>query len=678
MIIVASMTAQTVKTDQIRRADLPEWATVSEPLPIPESASGPVFIRRQDTEIHLSDQRQAQYLGYRVKILQSSALQLGNISIAWNPMSGAPVVHDIRLYRDGRAIDVLKDASFEVLRREDQLEAAKLDGMLTAVLRIPDLRVGDELEVDLTTFSSDPTLGRQQSGMLALPGGPAPGRYHMGLSWDPDHRPNLKVSGDLLSASVRGENMIDFRFDNPGLLSVPTDAPKRYQWQRVVEYSDFDDWAGLSAYFAPLFVKAAALAANSPVKREASLIAAAHTSPVERADAALKLVQQDVRYIYVGLSGGNLTPASADETWQRRYGDCKGKTALLLALLGELNIQAEPVLINSSGADDGLDQRLPMPQFFDHVLVRAHIDGKIYWLDGTLPPVASPSARPVFPANWALPLTSAGSQLEKLGWQPPTAPDEINLFEIDARAGFDQPAHIVSTEIVRGVKGLEKYFQLSAVAPAQLIEAFRQRAIGETWQEIDDVNWRYDQKAQASVLTISGTGAVRWDDDGGGARSVALPGGGFSPPERRARPKDSARDIPFYTESDYTCYVTTVRLPSSTQAKQWSAKPSFDNIVFGRHYHRAWELRDGAIRMIRGSRVDQTEIDVATAERDNARIATCDNSMGWISFNPSGQKASVGNGERVPATYEIDWTASDVPCLTTAKMPSIAKAADGQ
>ncbi|WP_404482684.1 transglutaminase domain-containing protein [Novosphingobium sp. BL-52-GroH] len=67
------------------------------------------------------------------------------------------------------------------------------------------------------------------------------------------------------------------------------------------------------------------------------------------------------------------TPATAEETWQRRYGDCKGKTALLLALLRELGIEAQAVLANNSGNDNGLAERLPSPRMFDHVLVRARI-----------------------------------------------------------------------------------------------------------------------------------------------------------------------------------------------------------------------------------------------------------------------------------------------------------------
>jgi hypothetical protein len=241
------------------------------------------------------------------------------------------------------------------------------------------------------------------------------------------------------------------------------------------------------------------------------------------------------------------------------------------------------------------------------------------------------------------------------------------LYEIDARAGFDKPARIVSTKIVRGVKGLQQQMQFSAVTAGQLLNAFRQRAVGNVWQTIEDVQWRYDQKAGASILTISGTGAVDWDDDGGGAKSLVLPGGGFSPPERRVRAADQDQNAPFYTEPEYDCHVTTVRLPSSTQAKQWSAKGSFDTRLFGRNYYRAWELRDGSIRMVRGSRIEQPEIDASAARRDNERIAAFDNSMGWIAFNPSGRRASVGSGENVPATYDFDWTAGDVPCVHPAK-----------
>jgi transglutaminase-like putative cysteine protease len=96
---------------------------------------------------------------------------------------------------------------------------------------------------------------------------------------------------------------------------------------------------------------------------------------------ALRLVQDQIRYVFLGMNLGGYTPASAETTWARRFGDCKGKTALLVALLRELGIDAEPALVSTT-AGDGLDQRLPTLQLFDHVIVRARIDKTIYWLDG--------------------------------------------------------------------------------------------------------------------------------------------------------------------------------------------------------------------------------------------------------------------------------------------------------
>jgi len=651
---------------QVKLGPTPDWVVPSELMPVPEGASGLLFVRRQDIVAHLDDQGQAQYLGYRMRLLHSNALQLGNISIAWNPASGPPVVHMINVHRNGETIDVLKNASFEILRREDQLEAAMLDGVLTAVLRVPDLRVGDELEVGLTTRSNDATLAKNESGILFLLPSPQPGRFHVGLSWDEGQKPNVRMTPDMAVAARTGDRRIDFLFDNPVTLTPPKDAPARYQWQRVVEFSDFADWATVSRHFAPLFAKAAHIAEGSSLKDEARRIAAAHVRPFDRAAAALKMVQQDVRYIYVGLGSGNLTPATADETWQRRYGDCKGKTALLLGLLAELGIEAEAVVVNNQGNDDGFDERLPNPALFDHVLVRARIDGTQYWLDGTLPPVAAPSLDPVIDYRWVLPLSARGSALEQRAWRPAARPDEVTLYEIDARAGFDQPALVTNMTITRGIAGLQQQVQMSGLSADQLLGALRQEIVGDTWQTVDRAEWHYDQKAGASILTIVGTWDVDWENDSGGARSLALPGGGFNPPEKRVRPPEQNQDLPYYNKPEFDCRVTTVRLPATTKAANWTFKSGIDNHIFGRNYYRAFDLRDGSIRMIRGLRVDSREIDAAGARQDNGRIAAFDNSKGWIFYEPLGDVAPSPARKLVPSTYDIDWTADNVPCLPPA------------
>jgi hypothetical protein len=650
--------------DQVKRGPEPEWVRQSELAPVPDSPAGAFFVRRQDVLVHLDDKGQQQYLGYRIKLLHPNALQLGNLSIAWNPQAGAPIVHTIKVHRDGEVIDALKAGTFEILRREDQLEAASLDGVLTAVLRVADLRVGDELEFATTIRVDDPTLGTANAGLLTLAPSLPSGRYRLGLSWVDGQKPQISLTEDLKAIARQSDRSIELQFDDPPVMTEIKDAPSRYQWQRVVQFSDHADWASISMRFAPLYVAASKISASSPISQEASRIAAAHTDPFERMQAALQLVQKDVRYIYVGLDGGNLTPATAEETWKRRYGDCKGKTALLLALLAALQIEAEPVLANNSGLDDGFDQRLPNPGLFDHVLVRARIGDQAFYLDGTLPDVVAPATEPFIPYRWVLPLRAEGASIEQLEWKPAKRPQDITLYEMDATDGFDVPAQIRSTTITRGLDGLREHAQYSPIAPAQLQAAFSQQLVGGTWQSIDKVEWRYDKKAQASILTISGKGLVDWDKDGGDARSTALPGGGFSPPDRRIRPAGQDQSLPFANTPGYSCHVTTLRLPKTALEKHWSFKSGFDTRIFGKNYYRVFGIGDGAIRMIRSFRTEQIEIGAEDARKDNARIPSFDNSMGYVYYDPADGDMPPSKSRTVPTTTDIDWTADAVPCLS--------------
>jgi transglutaminase-like putative cysteine protease len=650
---------------QVSQGPAPAWANTSEPLPLPSDAAGVIFVRSQDVVMHLDAKGESLFFSERVVLLQPQALQIGNVAVSWNPAAGTPVVHAIKIHRGTQTINVLQSTKFEILRREDQLETAVLTGTLTAVLKIPDLRVGDELEVAYTVPASDPTLKDQSAGVLSLAPTTPAGRYHVELNWDRGQEPRIRASEDLAGKLKRRPSAVALELDDPPTITAPKDAPPRYNWQRLIEYTDYADWAALSQRFAPLFAAAAKLAPGSPLKQEAARIAADHPDPMGRAQAALKLVQQQVRYVYIGLDGGNYLPATADQTWQRRYGDCKAKTVLLLALLGELGVPAEAVLVRNLGSDDGFDARLPNPGLFDHVLVRATIGGKSYWLDGTLPAVATPSTAPDFPYRWALPLAAAGHGLEAIPWSPPRKPDTLELYEIDARAGLDKPARIATTSIKRGPQALAEYAQFSVLTGDQLLQAFRASLTGgSSWNSIETVKYRFDEGERASVLEITGTGPIDWDTDTTPPeRSLALPGGGFSPPDRRQRAADQDQKAPFYNSPDFSCHVTTVRLPAGTKPGAWYYNTTYDTAIYGQLYYRAFDLRDGSLRMIRGSRAQKTEIDPVQAQRDNARLAGFDNSMAWLRYDPARTAAPEASAEPVPATFEGDWLHSATACL---------------
>ena len=373
-----------------------------------------------------------------------------------------------------------------------------------------------------------------------------------------------------------------------------------------------------------------------------------------------------MRYIYVGLNGGNFTPASADETWERRYGDRKGKTVLLLALLRELGIEAEPVLVANGMPNDGHRLRLPNPALFDHVLVRATIDGKSYWLDGTLPAIIEGDTDPYFRYESVLPLSAKGEALELLPERRYDLPQTMSVIDIDASAGFEAPATLKQVNVSRGPAALEQYYAFSAVTSNQLEASLRNQLVGSpVWDTVESVTYEFDADTQASVLTITGTGPVEWEDAGNGAYDLYLPAGGFVRPSRRQRPEqDAGQDIPYWQPLDYTCYATTVRLPEKTDLKNWGFNSVFDTSLYGRLFYRMMELRDDrTLRLVRGSRVEQTEITTTRAKRDNGRIARFDDSKAVLSYNPSGVNEPWGLLRPVPAADEVDWTGDKAPCL---------------
>lgn len=653
------------QNDVVQSGPPPEWATVSEPLAVPDDATGLVFIRRQDTLIHLDSKGQWTYLGQTFKLLHPQALQLGNVTLEWNPAVGSPVVHRLQIHRDGQSIDVLENAKFEVLRREDQLEQAMLDGKLTAILKVPDLRVGDELEFAATTPSEDPTLRERSFGALFIGPTPPPGRLRLGVSWEDGQAPMTKLSPDLEALAVRSANALDIRADNLKPSVITVDAPPRYNMMRIAEFSDFASWKEVSERVAAMFAGPSRLRPDSPVEQEIARIAAAHPDEASRALAALELVQEQVRYIYVGLDGGNFTPASADDTWERRYGDCKGKTTLLLALLRGLEIEAEAVLANNSGADDGTNERLPNPASFDHVLVRAKVDGKVLWLDGTLPGGYGPMERPLVPYRWVLPLSEKGKQLEKLAALPPSLPLEMGMYEIDARAGFDEPSRITWTRALRGTDGLLQHYQLAALSPGQLEAGMRNTLANDSnWVEVESVSYRFDRETLASILTVKGRARTDWQEDGEGSYSLTLPGGGFSPPNRKQRSKDQDVDAPYFSAPSYSCHVTTVRLPDDTLLKNWGHNSVFDTKIYGRLYYRMMDrFSDRTIRMVRGSRTEEIEIVPVVAARDNERLDDFDNSKAVIDYDPTEEATPWGNRDPVALSTDPVWLSGNPPCL---------------
>ena len=137
-----------------------------------------------------------------------------------------------------------------------------------------------------------------------------------------------------------------------------------------------------------------------------------------------------------------------------------------------LGIEAEPALA-SIVHGDGLDERLPMLEIFDHVLVRAVIGGKVYWLDGTRSGDRTLDDLPVPGFHWLLPVQKSGAELVKLTIPVPDKPLIDTDIKIDASAGIDDPAKVQAVAIFRADPGIYLNLRLKSATPENLDKALR-------------------------------------------------------------------------------------------------------------------------------------------------------------------------------------------------------------
>jgi tetratricopeptide (TPR) repeat protein len=642
-------------SSQLGYAPPPAWVAAA---PAPTGTAPPAGAAAQmiffDNQVRLGPAGEERYSAYRAKILSAEALGLGNIVASWNPARDDIRIHGLKLIRDGREIDVLARNKFKVIQRENNLEHAVLDGELTAALQIPGVEVGDEIEFAATIVSRDPTLGDRAQGALSLPSIGSPGAYRLRLVWPKDWPLRWRATpdlGGLKPVPSGGDLVLTHELRDPDTAITADGAPARYKLRRHLEYSGFADWAEVSGLLWPLYRAAATLKSDSPIRAEAARIGAAHDSPGARAAAALRLTQERIRYVYVGLDDGNYRPTSADETWTRRFGDCKAKTALLLALLRELGIAAEPALVASSGGD-GTDERLPAAGQFDHVLVRATIDGRSHWLDGTRTGDRDLARLPPPPFRWALPLRSGAASLVKVDPEPPALALDSSILDLDIRGGTAAPAKVRAERTLRGDAAIEYRAALAQLSKADA-ERLLKAAFVESydWVEPDTVAWRYDEAQTLLVMSMTGTGEPDWQGEPSAGRRLYLQEVGLSAPGPFRRPKEQDQTVPWKTDfPTYTRATTIVRLPPGDDRFVWRRMVGdMDVEIGGVSYWRESDNSNDVVRITTSVRTISPEFSAEAAKTANRLRSDFDNKVPFIyqakAESKSSEEALSANAE---------------------------------
>lgn len=367
-----------------RGAPPPTWSS-----PPPANRGEPAFdgiaILHADSHFRVG-QQPVVFISRIIQTYQASALaEIGQFSITFQPEYQKVELHSLRITRGHQVIDKLHGADIRFLQREQGLDIGILTGTVSAVVLVDDLRVGDVLEISYSLIGQNPVYG---------------GKFVDAASWDStvpirfrrvtldageDRNIQYRVIGSDQQPGFHpsehrsnGRRILRFEATNLPAVAIDTFIPQDIQPQRWIQFSEFASWAEVARWAAELMAPPEPQPDLGPVL--ATVKGAATAS--EAAVKALGFVQDEIRYLSISLGENSHRPYPPAQVLSRRYGDCKDKSALLVATLKQLGIDAAPALV-SLQSRKGLDKLLPSPLAFDHVIVRAVINNQIYFLDPT-------------------------------------------------------------------------------------------------------------------------------------------------------------------------------------------------------------------------------------------------------------------------------------------------------
>lgn len=152
----------------------------------------------------------------------------------------------------------------------------------------------------------------------------------------------------------------------------------RYAWGPVSTWSDVGSWyerlvSQVPRRSAPV-TAAARRVLDGLAATEATQPSEAVGDPRRTVAALTDFVRAEVRYVAVEVGVGGYRPTPPEETLERRWGDCKDKSFLLIDLLSEAGIPAHPALVLAD-EEARVEARFPSADQFNHLIVAVPADG---------------------------------------------------------------------------------------------------------------------------------------------------------------------------------------------------------------------------------------------------------------------------------------------------------------
>lgn len=336
-------------------------------------------------EKQVSLQHQAVYYKKTFHILSEAGVQnQSQISVDFDPSYQSLFFHSITIIRDNEVIDQLKLSNIKTIQQEKDLNRFLYDGSLTAVLFLEDIRTNDIIEYSYTLKGFNPIFKNKFADVFQTKFDFPFYKVFYKLIVPKSRNITIKNTLTDIQPSIQASQTstsYEWEVSNINALDLDDNIPSWCDVYPAIMISEFQSWKDVNDWALELFPFTSSIPGS--LQKKVNEIKIKYKSQEEQLLAALRFVQDDVRYMGIEMGQNSHKPHAPLQVFNQRFGDCKDKAYLLCTLLKGLNIEAYPVLNNTSYKKT-INTWLPSPHVFDHVTVCTKINNKNYWFDATI------------------------------------------------------------------------------------------------------------------------------------------------------------------------------------------------------------------------------------------------------------------------------------------------------
>jgi len=195
---------------------------------------------------------------------------------------------------------------------------------------------------------------------------------------NPGYNPqNIDLAPKISETASERNYLWEFR-DIPQIELEP-DMPPMAEIDPIILMSTFDSWDEIYKWWWDLTKER--ISADSAINGKTKELVKGKNTPEEKIRAIYNYCVQEVRYVGVEYGQAGYQPHPAPEIFKNKYGDCKDKAILFIAMLKSAGIEGYPVLIGTRGTP-ATAKDFPALNF-NHCIAAVELNQKTVFLDIT-------------------------------------------------------------------------------------------------------------------------------------------------------------------------------------------------------------------------------------------------------------------------------------------------------